>query len=159
MISTASHDSPLGPLLLVADESAVRELRFPGDPRPVPETASRSRLLTSLRRELDRYFAGRLARFETRCGASHGTELQRAVWRAVARVRAGRTITYAELAVRVGRPTAIRAVATANARNPLPIVVPCHRVVGARGRLVGYTAGVDAKRFLLELEGALPATC
>jgi methylated-DNA-[protein]-cysteine S-methyltransferase len=155
MYASARYDAPFGPLLLLADDRAVREIRYAGEPWPDVRLAPRSRLLSSLRRELDRYFAGRLGRFTTRCEALGGTDWQRAVWKALRRVRAGRTIGYAELAARAGRPTAVRAAANANARNPLLIVVPSHRVLGSGGRLVDYDAGIAAKRMLLELEGAV----
>src|SRR5690606_32442185 len=88
--------------------------------------------------------------------APHGTEFQRDVWWRLAEIPFGQTISYAQLAARVGKPTATRAVGAANGRNPLPIVLPCHRVIGANGSLTGFGGGLPTKQFLLRLEGALP---
>ena len=105
--------------------------------------------------ELHRYFDRRLVKFHSRLDPQ-GTEFQRRVWVELRRIRYGRTISYGELAKRVGVKLAYQAVGRANGANPLPIVVPCHRVVGSDARLVGYAAGLKTKEFLLRLEGALP---
>ncbi len=97
---------------------------------------------------------GARATFDLPLDPAAGTDFQRAVWRAVARIPYGTTISYGELARRIGRPGHVRAAGGANARNPLPIVVPCHRVVGARGDLTGYSGGLARKRALLALEAA-----
>ena len=88
--------------------------------------------------------------------APRGTDFQRSVWMTLADIGYGETISYAQLAQRVGKPTAMRAVGAANGRNPLPIVLPCHRVIGADGSLTGFGGGLPTKQFLLHLEGALP---
>src|SRR5207248_4307791 len=103
------------------------------------------------RRELDEYFAGERTAF-ARPLAPSGTPFQQQVWRELRDVEYGSTISYTELARRVGRPRSIRAVGGANGRNPVCIIVPCHRVVGADGSLTGYSAGIDSKRWLLEFE-------
>lgn len=108
-------------------------------------------------RALERYFAGELDALDAVPVASGGSTFQRGVWRALRDVPAGTTISYAELAQRVGRPTAFRAVGLANGANPIGIVVPCHRVVGSDGSLTGYGGGIERKRWLLEHEGALTA--
>jgi methylated-DNA-[protein]-cysteine S-methyltransferase len=108
-------------------------------------------------RALRRYLAGDLAALEDVSVDTAGTPFQESVWARLRKIPAGRTISYAELAKAVGRPSAVRAVAGANARNPVSIVVPCHRVIGADGRLAGYGGGVARKRWLLAHEGAILA--
>jgi len=105
----------------------------------------------AVREQLEEYFAGGRTRFELRLALA-GTEWQRRVWEALERVPYGETVSYGELAGRLGRPSAARAMGAANALNPISIVVPCHRVVGANGALTGYAGGVERKRFLLALE-------
>jgi methylated-DNA-[protein]-cysteine S-methyltransferase len=158
-------DSPVGPLFAAVDGAgALVRLTFldaPGDeaaeldrlaaadgdpPRRSPE---RCRAVAA---QLAEYFAGRRREFELPL-APRGTDFQRAVWSELVRVPYGSTISYGELAGRVGRARASRAVGGANNRNPLPIVVPCHRVIGADGSLTGYGGGLDRKRALLALEG------
>jgi methylated-DNA-[protein]-cysteine S-methyltransferase len=112
-----------------------------------------SRHLDQLEREIDLYFAGDLRRFRVPLDLG-GTPFQRAVWKRLTRIPYGATLTYAELAARSGRPSAVRAAGHANGRNPVSIVVPCHRVVGTDGRLHGYGGGLQRKRWLLEFEGA-----
>jgi methylated-DNA-[protein]-cysteine S-methyltransferase len=111
-------------------------------------------LLAEARAQLAAYFAGERATFALPL-AARGTPFQARVWAALCGIAPGETISYAELARRVGHPTAVRAVGGANARNPLAIVVPCHRVIGAGGALTGFAGGVERKRWLLAHEGAL----
>jgi methylated-DNA-[protein]-cysteine S-methyltransferase len=113
-----------------------------------------ARALAPLRRQFSEYFAGRRKKFEMSL-APHGTTFQLSVWRALKKIPYGQTRTYAELAAALGRPEAFRAVGTANGANPLPVLVPCHRVVGSDGSLHGYAAGLSVKSFLLKLEGAI----
>jgi methylated-DNA-[protein]-cysteine S-methyltransferase len=109
-------------------------------------------------RALEQYFAGDLAALDALpVATTTGSEFQRRVWRALREIPAGTTISYAELARRVGKPSAFRAVGLANGANPIGIVVPCHRVIGSDGSLTGYGGGIDRKRWLLMHEGALPA--
>ena len=154
------RESPLGTLRLVARDGALVGVYFVGqkydaragaDWREAPGDA----LLRAAAQQLDEYFAGRRRRFDLRLAPS-GTAFQRDVWRAIAAVPAGSTISYAELARRVGRPTSVRAAGAATGRNPLSIVVPCHRIVGAGGALTGYAGGLERKRALLALERAAP---
>jgi methylated-DNA-[protein]-cysteine S-methyltransferase len=152
-------DAPIGPLLIAASEAGLREIRFHVSR---PEAGCGSGwiegphvLLDAARRQLREYFQGRRTTFELPV-APEGTPFQRHVWGMLATIPYGQTISYAELASRVGRPGASRAVGAANGRNPLPIVLPCHRVIGADGSLTGFGGGLPLKRFLLELEGALP---
>ena len=112
-------------------------------------------LLDPLATQLDEYFAGARRDFDLPL-APEGTDFQRTVWHALARIPYGDTTSYAQLADTIGHPSAVRAVGAANGRNPIPIVQPCHRVIGADGALTGFGGGLPTKRFLLELEGAMP---
>lgn len=151
------HDSPLGPLLLAGDHDALALIGLPGGkrpPRPVRGWTEDARPFSAARRQLDEYFGGKRERFDLDL-MLEGTEFQQRVWTTLARIPFGKTWSYGELAARIGRPKAVRAVGLANGANPLPIVLPCHRVIGADGSLTGYGGGMPAKRLLLELEGAL----
>lgn len=158
MMRFVQHDSPVGPLLLAADDMALRVIEFPSPRHAVSRDATWSvgnnAILNEARAQLDDYFAGRRRTFELPL-APRGTCFQCTVWRALAKIPYGTTISYAQLARRVGKASAMRAVGAANGRNPLPIVLPCHRVIGSDGSLTGFGGGLPTKRFLLELEGAL----
>jgi len=151
--------SPIGPLLLAADQGGLRLIEF-GSPRhPVRRDSDWQRadddaILRETRAQLDDYFAGARRTFNLPL-APHGTEFQLDVWRELRAIPYGETISYAQLATRIGKPSAMRAVGAANGRNPLPIVVPCHRVIGADGALTGFGGGLPTKHFLLKLEGAI----
>jgi methylated-DNA-[protein]-cysteine S-methyltransferase len=142
-------ETPIGTLWLAGDDSGLRQIAFDGTPEGRPPGS----LLTEAAEQLRAYFAGRLEGFDLPL-SPQGTDFQRRVWDAVAGVPYGSTTTYSDLAAAIGRPTACRAVGAANGRNPLPIVVPCHRVIGAAGTLTGYGGGLDRKRALLDLEAA-----
>ncbi|RPE77246.1 methylated-DNA--[protein]-cysteine S-methyltransferase [Vulcaniibacterium tengchongense] len=152
--------SPVGPLLLAGDADGLRLIEFHQPRHPMPIGADwregDSALLRETRRQLDEYFDGARRRFDLPL-APRGTEFQLQVWRTLATIEFGRTLSYAQMAARIGRPSAVRAVGAANGRNPLPIVLPCHRVIGSDGDLTGFGGGLPAKRYLLQLEGALPA--
>jgi methylated-DNA-[protein]-cysteine S-methyltransferase len=158
MIYTLEYESPLGTLTLESDGTALRRIRLPRE-RWSPDPDQERRLdpvpFAAAVAQLDEYFAGTRDRFDLEL-APGGTAFQRRVWARLREIPRGATVTYAELARRVGNPAACRAVGAANGRNPLPIVVPCHRVIGSDGTLTGYAGGLPAKRKLLELEGALP---
>lgn len=158
MIVFQQHESPLGPLLLAADARALRQIDFPdGNRAAVPAEGWRpgdNAQLSDARRQLDAYFAGLLQRF-TLPLAPRGTEFQQQVWQALQRIPFGQTRSYAQIAASVGRARAARAVGAANGKNPLPIVIPCHRVIGKNGGLTGFAGGLAAKTFLLKHEGAL----
>ncbi|RAY15618.1 cysteine methyltransferase [Actinomadura craniellae] len=148
-------DSPIGPLTLVAEGDAlcglymnVQRHRPPGETFGVHDPGAAP--LGAAAEQLTAYFAGELTGFDLPL-AMHGTEFQRRVWAALREIPYGETITYGELAREIGNPTASRAVGLANGRNPVSIVVPCHRVVGTTG-LTGYGGGLERKRFLLDLE-------
>jgi len=149
-------ESPIGDLLLLGDGERLSGLHFQRGPRAPTLADSWQRddgAFDAARSQLGEYFAGRRREFDLE-RAPAGSSLQRRVWNALAAIAFGETITYAELARRIGRAGAARAVGTANGRNPISIVVPCHRVIGADGSLTGYSGGIERKRTLLELEGA-----
>ncbi|WP_374013720.1 methylated-DNA--[protein]-cysteine S-methyltransferase [Pseudoxanthomonas koreensis] len=153
-------DSPVGTLTIATGDAGLHAIEFPADRWFLPRDGWQRGdhpLLDRARAQLDDYFAGRRRVFDLPL-APQGTPFQRQVWFALATIAFGRTVSYAQLAAQLGRPTATRAVGAANGRNPLPIVLPCHRVIGANGALTGFSGGLPTKRFLLELEGALPRT-
>jgi methylated-DNA-[protein]-cysteine S-methyltransferase len=152
-------DSPVGPLLLAADEGGLRLIEFHSPRHPMARDSDWRQgdndTLQATRGQLAEYFAGTRREFDLPL-APRGTDFQRSVWFLLASIPYGRTVSYGELASRVGRPSAVRAVGAANGRNPLPIVLPCHRVIGADGSLTGFGGGLPTKQFLLELERARP---
>jgi methylated-DNA-[protein]-cysteine S-methyltransferase len=149
-------DSPIGRLRLVSDGSHLRAIEFEGRHGPTAGDRDVSDpVLRDCARQLREYFAGQRKRFELPL-SSGGTDFQREVWQQLVRIPYGDLHTYAQIAAAIDRPKAVRAVGAANGSNPLPIVVPCHRVIGSDGSLTGFAGGLDAKRRLLELEGALP---
>lgn len=143
-------DSPIGPLTLVSADGALRAILF-GESGGDDEQCQ---VLDHAATELEQYFAGQLTEF-TVAVQPVGTEFQNDVWRAVRKVPGGETSTYAEIARQVDRPKAVRAVGAANGANPIPIIIPCHRIIGSSGDLTGYAGGLDAKLVLLRLEGSL----
>ncbi|MCY4438775.1 MAG: methylated-DNA--[protein]-cysteine S-methyltransferase [Deltaproteobacteria bacterium] len=147
-------ESPAGDLLIVADDAALRMISFREGSYPgkVPEGWRRGgAVVADATGQLGEYFAGRRQRFDLPLAPS-GTAFQLRVWQALREIPYGVTCSYGEQARAMGQPRAVRAVGAANGRNPLPIVVPCHRVIGGDGRLTGYAGGLEIKRFLLELE-------
>lgn len=151
--------SPVGPLLLAADEAGLRLIEFDSPRHPVSRDSDWQRadddaLLREAAAQLGDYFAGKRRTFDLPL-APQGTDFQLDVWQALRAIPYGETISYAQLATRIGKPSAMRAVGAANGRNPLPIVVPCHRVIGADGTLTGFGGGLPTKHFLLKLEGAI----
>ena len=152
---TTSVASPVGPLHLIArDDGALTHLLFVDDRLPAPPGADLRADTAPFREvidQLDAYFAGARPAFDVPL-APAGTPFQRDAWMALRDIPYGHTRSYAEQAAALGRPRAIRAVGAANGRNPIAIVVPCHRVVGSRGSLTGYGGGLDRKRWLLEHE-------
>lgn len=152
--------SPIGPLALAGTDERLRCIGFPTGKGAVTPRADWCRddgAFAEARRQLCAYFEGRLTRFDLALDP-RGTPFQRAVWEELARIPPGETISYGELARRIGRPSASRAVGAANGANPLPIVVPCHRVIGAAGSLTGFAGGLDTKRWLLALERGAAST-
>ena len=151
------HDTiptPIGPLLLVGDSTGLIHIGLPDTRHPLTLDPSWRRDATAFaeaRRQFDAYFRGERTEFDLPL-APRGTAFQRDVWTALCDIPYGETISYSELAQRIGRPRAVRAVGLANGANPLSIIVPCHRVIGANGSLTGYGGGLNAKRWLLDLE-------
>jgi methylated-DNA-[protein]-cysteine S-methyltransferase len=149
--------SPQGRMLLVAEDGALASLSFVGQkyaPRIEADWKrdARDPVLRRTRRELAEYFSGKRTRFSVKL-APRGTAFQRSVWKAISGVGFGKTIAYAELARRAGRPGSARAAGAATGRNPIGIIVPCHRIVGSNGALTGYAGGLGRKKALLALEG------
>ena len=139
-------DSPVGSLTLAEQDGALVGIAFRDE-----GACDRTPLLVEAERQLTEYFAGRRRRFDLPL-APAGTTFQKEVWAALCGIPYGQTRSYKDIAAAVGRPAACRAVGMANNRNPLPIVIPCHRVIGASGALTGYAGGLDVKRRLLEIE-------
>jgi methylated-DNA-[protein]-cysteine S-methyltransferase len=151
-MSAARIDTPIGILGLVASDAGLRRVHFDG--RHVKPEGS-STLLDTAAAQLEAYFAGELIAFDLPLDLD-GTDFQRNCWLALGTIPYGQTVSYGEQARRLGLgPASARAVGAANGQNPLPIVLPCHRVIGADGSLTGFGGGLDTKRRLLELEGAL----
>lgn len=146
--------SPVGPLRLVADETALRQIWFQTERHPKaasPDWVRDASRVSFARMQLEEYFAGKRTTFDLPLRPL-GTSFQVEVWLELANIPYGGTISYGELARRIGQPLAVRAVGAANGRNPIPIVLPCHRVIGANGSLTGFGGGLPTKQFLLSLE-------
>ncbi|QOW20150.1 methylated-DNA--[protein]-cysteine S-methyltransferase [Lysobacter ciconiae] len=160
MIVFTTIDSPVGPLLLAADADGLRLIEFSQPRHPVKRSAEWLEgtlpVLDATRTQLDEYFAGRRTGFDLPL-SPQGTLFQRDIWAALAQIPYGQTVSYGAVATRVGHAGAMRAIGAAVGRNPVPIVVPCHRVMGADGSMTGFSGGLPVKRQLLVLEGALPA--
>lgn len=149
-------DSPIGPLTIVERDGGLAAIYMVGHAHaPAPESLGErvDDALPEATRQLGEFFAGERTEFDLPLNAV-GTEFQRKVWAALAEIPYGETRTYGEIAVELARPSASRAVGAAVGRNPISIVVPCHRVVGSDGRITGYAGGVERKEYLLALEGA-----
>ena len=147
-------DSPIGRLLLTADEQALTGLYMEPHPRLPASAVHDPAAFAEVAAQLDAYFAGSLTDFDLPLAPS-GTPFQLRVWEALRAIPYGETCSYRELAEAVGKPAAVRAVGAANGRNPISVIVPCHRVIGADGSLTGYGGGLDRKRILLELEAGI----
>lgn len=155
--------SPVGDLLVAAEDAGLTLIHFEQHRHPVAVDASWRHVggargpaldaIAAARSQLNEYFAGARRTFDLPL-AAHGTPFQARVWTALRDIPFGAAVSYAELARRIGSPDAVRAVGAANGRNPLSIVVPCHRVIGADGSLTGFGGGIERKRWLLDHEGA-----
>jgi methylated-DNA-[protein]-cysteine S-methyltransferase len=155
-------DTPIGTLTLAADANGLRHIEFPSNRHPVDRAGwvpgadgIAADIIESTARQLREYFDGARRDFDLPL-APEGTAFQCEVWRTLATIPYGQTWSYRDLAHAIGKPAAVRAVGAANGRNPLPIVLPCHRVIGADGSLTGFGGGLPIKAALLRLEGALP---
>lgn len=150
-------DSPIGKLFLAGDQEGLKHLNFPREKKPVqpePGWMEMTAFFTSVISELKEYFAGKRQQFSIDI-KPEGTPFQVSVWKALQQVPYGETVSYGELAKQVGNPRASRAVGSANGANPIPIIIPCHRAIGASGDLTGFGGGLDVKQYLLTLEGAI----
>lgn len=146
------HDSPIGPLTLHSSGAALTGLEFDQPRYPLPPSpAGEDAVLALARRELDAYFAGKLKAFSVPL-APKGTPFQLKVWMALRAIPYGATRSYGQQAAAIGQPKAVRAVGLANGKNPISIIVPCHRVIGASGSLTGFGGGLARKQALLDLE-------
>ncbi|HWM38155.1 MAG TPA: methylated-DNA--[protein]-cysteine S-methyltransferase [Streptomyces sp.] len=160
---TARHtvlDSPLGALTLVAEDDALIGVYFEGHQRgPSPEALGprEEAGFEQARQQLEEYFDGQRRHFDLPL-AARGDSFQQRVWKLLEQIPYGETRTYGQLAREMGDPALAQAVGAANGRNPLSVIVPCHRVVGADGKLTGYAGGLERKRFLLDLEESLAGT-
>ena len=158
MLAYKFFESPVGRLKLVASDKGLVAVLWQNDrPERVPLTElvedEKQKVLVDTERQLDEYFAGKRREFSLPLDM-RGTRFQRDVWEALLAIPFGETRSYGELAKKLGSPAASRAVGAANGRNPISIVVPCHRVIGASGKLTGFAGGLDLKARLLEIEGA-----
>jgi len=161
-----AHQSPIGPLTAAERGGRVCLLHFGADGPEVDPILERwypgeprvRRALPQVAEALRRYFGGDLAALDAVPAELNGTPFQKSVWQALRRIPPGATISYGELARRIGQPTSVRAVGAANGANPVAVIVPCHRVIGSNGTLTGYGGGLDRKRWLLAHEGVVART-
>ncbi|MCK0167972.1 methylated-DNA--[protein]-cysteine S-methyltransferase [Jannaschia sp. S6380] len=151
MIRTARLETVYGPVWVAGADDALAQLRLPGN-APDPDWTDDPDAFPEARRQLGAYFDRKLTTFDLDL-APEGTDFQRRVWAALRDIPFGQTASYADIARTVGRPGGTQAVGQANGRNPLPVVIPCHRVIGADGSLGGFSGGTEMKRILLDLEG------
>ena len=143
-------ESSLGNIKLIEQDDHLAELFFTDAPQSaIPE----SKLLTDAKNQIDEYFSGKRKEFDLPLNPS-GTEFQLKVWQELLQIPYGETVSYQEIANRLGDPKCIRAAATANGKNPIAIIIPCHRVIGSHGEMTGYAGGIQLKKDLLSLEGA-----
>ncbi|WP_415881732.1 methylated-DNA--[protein]-cysteine S-methyltransferase [Neptuniibacter sp. QD34_54] len=146
----AIMNTALGSLLIKANNSAITSIHFLQDNETVPELLGNA-LTNQCVSELSEYFAGKRVRFDVPL-APNGTKFQQSVWNALNDIPYGKTCSYGEVAKKIGKPKAARAIGMANNRNPIPIIIPCHRVLGSNGNLTGYAGGLENKSYLLNLE-------
>jgi len=147
-------ESLVCPILLAGDEKGLKHVIFLKGERQVEipdDWVENKELFREATRQLEAYFSGELESFDLKL-APEGTEFQKSVWKALCKIPYGETRTYKDIAASVGKPKAYRSVGLANNRNPIAIIVPCHRVIGSNGKLTGYASGLDVKAFLLKLE-------
>ena len=147
-------ESPIGLILLAGNENGLKRLIFLKGKKKmdIPEGWIQNKdFFKEAARQLEAYFSGELKSFTLKL-APEGTDFQKSVWKALCEIPYGETRTYKEIAVSVGKPRAYRAVGLANNRNPIAIIIPCHRVIGSNGKLMGYASGLDIKEYLLKLE-------
>lgn len=154
LLNKAWYSSPVGILQLNVDETSLTAVRFPNEKPDSVHHQSDHPIIQKVIQQLDEYFEDERTVFDLPL-APEGTEFQQVVWEELERIPFGHTITYGELAQRLGDPNKVRAVGAANGQNPIPIIIPCHRVIGGDNKLVGYAGGIERKKQLLLHEGAL----
>jgi methylated-DNA-[protein]-cysteine S-methyltransferase len=146
-------ESPIGCLTILADDQGIVEIRFPNNGAASPiETGKSNQVTEQAVDQLNAYFAGRLTTFDLPLSLG-GTDFQKGVWAQLQKTGYGTTASYRDIAVAIGKPKAARAVGMANNKNRIPIVIPCHRIIGSDGSLTGFAGGLDTKRWLLRHEG------
>jgi methylated-DNA-[protein]-cysteine S-methyltransferase len=159
----ATLETPIGPIRVGAHSGGLARVLFDKQrdevlvEDPTPSDAARAHLAAALD-AMSEYFAGERTSFEDLTLAPAGTDFQLSVWRALLDIGHGDTCAYRDIAIKIGNPKAVRAVGLANGKNPIPVIVPCHRVIGANGTLTGFGGGLPSKKWLLEHEGALAGT-
>jgi methylated-DNA-[protein]-cysteine S-methyltransferase len=150
------YESPIGKLTLASNGEAITQVEFEQSRYPLPaHPRGDDKILKQARKELDAYFAGKLKAFTVPV-APEGTAFQKSAWKALQKIPYGATRSYGQQAKVIGKPAAVRAVGAANGRNPIPVIIPCHRVIGSNGSLTGFGGGMERKQFLLDLEQGAP---
>ncbi|MEL7834216.1 methylated-DNA--[protein]-cysteine S-methyltransferase [Fodinibius sp. Rm-B-1B1-1] len=147
------YESPIGGLTLTASANSLQSITF-GDDQSEANSTSSNEILDIAIKQLSEYFEGQRTSFSLPL-SPEGSDFQQSIWEQLQDVPYGQTITYGALADKLGDPNKVRAVGSANGQNPIPIIIPCHRVIGANNNLVGYSGGIERKEFLLKHEGAL----
>jgi len=150
MKTTYYYNSPIGTIKIVCDEEFLLEMNFVDKAFDNPKKYSK--IISTCKEQLDEYFSGRLKKFTIAMKIEKGTAFQKTVWKALKSIPYGETRSYKDIAIKIGNPRAVRAVGGANNKNPIGIVIPCHRVIGSSGKLVGYAGGLDKKEMLLKIE-------
>ena len=150
MKTTYYYNSPIGTIKFVCSESFLQEIQFTDEIGKNPQKYPK--IVSTCKEQLDEYFTGKLQKFTIPLEFVKGTDFQRSVWNALQSIPYGETRSYQDIAIQIGNPKAVRAVGGANNKNPIGIVIPCHRVIGKSGKLVGYAGGLDKKEMLLKLE-------
>ena len=153
-----NFDSPIGKILIIADNSGLKELRFikkdfiTNLPEQTQDNFTKAvKICQQAKEELQKYFEGSLKQFTVQL-SPEGTDFQKSVWKELCKIPYGKTLSYKQIAANINNPKSCRAVGNANGKNPIPIIIPCHRVICTGGKLGGFSAGLDRKRFLLSLE-------
>ena len=150
MKTTYYYNSPIGTIKLICSEEFLECMKFTNEVIKNPKQYPK--IISTCKEQLDMYFVGKLEKFTIPLAFVKGTDFQRSVWQALQSIPYGETRSYQDIAIQIGNPKAVRAVGGANNKNPIGIVVPCHRVIGKSGKLVGYASGLDKKEMLLKLE-------
>lgn len=153
-----NFDSPIGKILIISDNSGLKELRFikkdfiTNLPEQTQDNFTKAvKICQQAKEELQKYFEGSLKQFTVQL-SPEGTDFQKSVWKELCKIPYGKTLSYKQIAANINNPKSCRAVGNANGKNPIPIIIPCHRVICTGGKLGGFSAGLDRKRFLLSLE-------